>query len=282
MIQREVPLYMKKNYLTVSEISKMTNLPIRTLHYYDQIDLFKPAYVDPQTNYRYYSDSQIYQLDLIKSLKYIGTPLESIKYAQSLTPAQLLEFLTEQEQIVEQKVQRMLEVQQALLKTKELLTEQINIPVYNEVYETNVTTQRLIAIRTENLNVLNIPDQYFSSLTKTVEREGTIISKYGGIYELKDDETIDQIYYDYLFTPLLTERYVELVNEDENILVMSEGKYASIAFLFENDETYFNAYKKLFNAVKEPQSPVYEVYMPMNFSPTEMIEYIVELKVKII
>ena len=273
---------MKKNYLTVSEISKMTNLPIRTLHYYDQIDLFKPAYVDPQTNYRYYSDSQIYQLDLIKSLKYIGTPLESIKYAQSLTPAQLLEFLTEQEQIVEQKVQRMLEVQQALLKTKELLTEQINIPKYNEVYETKVTKQRLIAIKTENLNVLNIPDQYFSSLTKTVEREGTIISKYGGIYELKDYETIHQIYYDYLFTPLLTERYVELVNEDENILVMSEGKYASIAFLFENDETYFNAYKKLFNAVKEPQSPVYEVYMPMNFSPTEMIEYIVELKVKII
>ena len=75
---------------------------------------------------------------------------------------------------------------------------------------------------------------------------------------------------------------MELVNEDENILVMSEGKYASIAFLFENDETYFNAYKKLFNAVKQPQSPVYEVYMPMNFSPTEMIEYIVELKVKII
>ena len=175
----------------------------------------------------------------------------------------------------------MLEVQQALLKTKELLTEQINIPVYNEVYETNVTTQRLIAIRTENLNVLNIPDQYFSSLTKTVEREGTIISKYGGIYELKDYETIHQIYYDYLFTPLLTERYVELVNEDENILVMSEGKYAGIAFLFDNNETYFNAYKKLFNAVKQPQSPVYEVYMPMNYSPSETIQYIVELKVKI-
>ena len=281
MIRREVPLYMKKNYLTVSEISKMTNLPIRTLHYYDQIDLFKPAYVDPQTNYRYYSDSQIYQLDLIKSLKYIGTPLESIKYAQSLTPAQLLEFLTEQEQIVEQKVQRMLEVQQALLKTKELLTEQITIPKYNEVYETKVTKQRLIAIKTENLNILNIPDEYFSSLTKAVEREGTIISKYGGIYELKDYETIHQIYYDYLFTPLLTDRYVALVHEDEKILVMEEGKYASIAFLFDNNETYFNAYKKLFNAVKQPQSPVYEVYMPMNYSLTETTQYIVELKVKI-
>ncbi|MFP5303744.1 hypothetical protein R2R70_21430, partial [Cobetia sp. SIMBA_158] len=85
---------------------------------------------------RYYRDSQIYQLDLIKSLKYIGTPLESIKYAQSLTPAELLDFLSEQEQFVEEKVQRMLMVQQTLLKTKELIAELITIPTYNEVYQT--------------------------------------------------------------------------------------------------------------------------------------------------
>lgn len=63
---------------------------------------------------------------------------------------------------------------------------------------------------------------------------------------------------------------------------MEEGKYANIAFLMENNETYFNAYKKLFNAVKQPQSPVYEVYMPMNDSLTETTQYIVELIVKII
>ncbi len=273
---------MKKNYLTVSELSKIVNLPVRTLHYYDQIDLFKPAYVDPKTNYRYYSDSQIYQLDLIKSLKYIGTPLESIKYAQSLTLTELLDFLSEQEQIVEQKVQRMLEVQQTLLKTKEMIAEQINIPTYNEVYETTIPSQRLIALKTENLNIENIPNEYISSLTKMVEREGTIISrKYGAIYEMKDYQTIDEIYYDYLFTPLLTERYVELIHDDEQILIMSEGKYANIAFKYENDEQYFQAYKKLFDVVKEPLSPVYDVFMPMNYSSTEPTQFIVELKVKI-
>lgn len=273
---------MKKNYLTVSELSKIVNLPVRTLHYYDQIELFKPAYVDPKTNYRYYSDSQIYQLDLIKSLKYIGTPLESIKYAQSLTLTELLDFLSEQEQIVEQKVQRMLEVQQTLLKTKEMIAEQINIPTYNEVYETTIPSQRLIALKTENLNIENIPNEYISSLTKMVEREGTIISrKYGAIYEMKDYQTIDEIYYDYLFTPLLTERYVELIHDDEQILIMSEGKYANIAFKYENDEQYFQAYKKLFDVVKEPLSPVYDVFMPMNYSSTEPTQFIVELKVKI-
>lgn len=273
---------MKKNYLTVSELSKIVNLPVRTLHYYDQIDLFKPAYVDPKTNYRYYRDSQIYQLDLIKSLKYIGTPLESIKYAQSLTPAELLDFLSEQEQFVEEKVQRMLMVQQTLLKTKELIAELITIPTYNEVYQTTISAQRLIALKTENLNIENIPNEYISSLTKMVEREGTGISrKYGAIYEMKDYQSIDEIFYDYLFTPLLTERYVELIHEDEQILTMSEGTYANIAFKFENDEQYFQAYKKLLDAVKEPLSPVYDVFMPTNYSATEPPQFIVELKVKI-
>lgn len=268
-------------YLTIGEIAKITNLPIRTLHYYDQIDLFKPVHVDPETNYRYYSETQIYKLDLIKSLKYIGTSLENIKVAQSLTPEQLFEFLAEQEQIVEKKVKQMLEVQQTLLKTKKLLEEQINIPVYNKVYEMEVSSQRLLAIKTEDVNVLDEPDEYFSSLIKTVEREGSVMnSRYGGIYPLKPYEKIDAIYYDYLFTPLLTERYLELLNEGVEVLTMPEGKYACIAFEF-NESAYFKAYKQLEAYVKHPQSAVYEVFMPINYSPVEQLGYIFELKVKI-
>ncbi|WP_413364361.1 MerR family transcriptional regulator [Lysinibacillus sp. 3P01SB] len=268
-------------YLTIGEMSKITNLPIRTLHYYDQIDLFKPLHVDSVTNYRYYSESQIYKLDLIKSLKYIGTPLEHIKIAQALTPEQLHEFLAEQEQIVEKKVKRMLEVQQTLLKTKKLLEEQINIPAYNKVYEMEVASQRLLAIKPKDVNILDVPGEYFSSLIKTVEREGSVMnSRYGGIYPLKSYARVEEIYYDYFFTPLLTERYLELLNKDVEVLRMPAGKYACIAFEF--DETaYFKAYKQLEAYVKYPQSAVYEVFMPINYSSEEQSSYVVELKVKI-
>lgn len=269
-------------YLTIGEMSKITNLPIRTLHYYDQIDLFKPVYVDSVTNYRYYSESQIYKLDLIKSLKYIGIPLEHIKVAQSLTPEQLHEFLAEQEQNVEKKVKQMLEVQQTLLKTKKLLEEQINIPIYNEVYEMEVTSQRLLAIRTQGVGILDEPDEYFSSLVKTVEREGSVMNnRYGGIYPLKPYKRIEEIYYDYFFTPLLTERYLELLNEDVEVLRMPAGKYACIAFEF-NEVAYFQAYKQLEAYVEYPQSAIYEVFMPINYSSEELSSYVVELKVKIL
>ena len=75
---------MKQNYFTIGEVSKMIHLPVRTLHYYDEIGLFKPAYVDPATNYRYYSELQLANMDLIKSLKYIDKCHKNIYYYNSV------------------------------------------------------------------------------------------------------------------------------------------------------------------------------------------------------
>lgn len=270
---------------TIGEISKLTNLPVRTLHYYDEIGLFKPAYVDEKTKYRYYSESQLYNIDLIKSLKYIGTSLEDIKYAQRLTPEELLQFLAAQQIIVEERLRQMQEVQYTLMRSKKLLEEQINIPYFQEVYEMEVSAQRLLAIKTTDASVLELPDRYFRSLTETVEREGSVMnSRYGGIYMLQDFQSIEEVYYDYLFTPLLTERYLGSLNSDVEVITMPAGRYMCVAFYY-NEKTYLENYKILWDAIqlqkRRVKSVVYEVFMPTNFTPEEGPEYIVELKVKI-
>ena len=271
--------------LTIGEISKLTNLPIRTLHYYDRIGLFKPAYVDGKTNYRYYTESQIHTIDLIKSLKYIGTSLADIKDAQLMTPEQLLEFLMKQEQVVEEKLRQMQEVQYTLMKTKRLLEEQINIPVLQEVYEMEVSRQRLLAIKSTDATVPEVSDKYFSSLTEIVEREGSVMNtRYGGIYPLKPYNKVGDIRYQYLFTPLLTDRFIDNLNSDVEVHTMPSGQYACIAFYFDL-QTYLIEYERLQSYLEDrrlmPQSPVYEVFMPTNYSPEESPAFIVELKVKI-
>ena len=40
---------------TIGEISKHQNISRQTLIFYDKIGLFRPAYVDPENGYRYYS-----------------------------------------------------------------------------------------------------------------------------------------------------------------------------------------------------------------------------------
>lgn len=65
--------------LKIGDFSKMTGVSIRTLRYYDEIDLFKPIEIDLFTNYRYYSEEQIEDLKIINELKDVGFSLEEIK-----------------------------------------------------------------------------------------------------------------------------------------------------------------------------------------------------------
>lgn len=63
----------------IGEFSKLTGIPIRTLRYYDSIDLFKPSEVDLFTSYRYYKEEQVRDLELINELKEVGFTLEEIR-----------------------------------------------------------------------------------------------------------------------------------------------------------------------------------------------------------
>jgi DNA-binding transcriptional MerR regulator len=62
----------------IGDFSRLTQVPVRTLHYYDQIGLFKPRQVDRFTGYRYYSFEQLPRLNRILALRDLGFSLEQI------------------------------------------------------------------------------------------------------------------------------------------------------------------------------------------------------------
>lgn len=75
-------LYVKKegcSVLKISEFSRLTKVPAKTLRFYDDIGLLKPASVDRFTGYRYYSAAQLPRLNRILALKGLGLSLEQIK-----------------------------------------------------------------------------------------------------------------------------------------------------------------------------------------------------------
>ncbi|WP_220091179.1 MerR family transcriptional regulator [Paenibacillus sp. MDMC362] len=74
---------------TIGEISKLFQIDIRTLRYYDDIDLFKPATVDHLTNYRYYSVDQFEQLNTILYLKALGIPESGRKSRAELSRSKM-------------------------------------------------------------------------------------------------------------------------------------------------------------------------------------------------
>ncbi len=63
---------------TVKEVSKMTGISVRTLHYYDEIGLLKPTKVT-EAGYRIYDDTALSRLQNILLFRELKFPLKEIK-----------------------------------------------------------------------------------------------------------------------------------------------------------------------------------------------------------
>lgn len=68
-----------EDLFSIGELSKYQNISKQTLIFYDKIGLFRPAYVDPNNGYRYYSANQIDYLDTILIMKKVGFSLAEIR-----------------------------------------------------------------------------------------------------------------------------------------------------------------------------------------------------------
>ena len=77
--------------MSVKEFANFTGVSVRTLHYYDEIGLLKPAFADRQTGYRFYDESSLSRMqeilffrELDFSLKNIGDILSSPHYNKEI------------------------------------------------------------------------------------------------------------------------------------------------------------------------------------------------------
>jgi effector-binding domain-containing protein len=62
----------------IGDFSSLSRVSVKTLRYYDEIGLLKPAEIDRYTGYRYYSAEQLPRLNRIVALKELGFSLEGI------------------------------------------------------------------------------------------------------------------------------------------------------------------------------------------------------------
>jgi DNA-binding transcriptional MerR regulator/predicted transcriptional regulator YdeE len=103
--------------IKIGEFSKLVQVPVPTLRYYDQVGLLKPVEVDRFTGYRYYSASQLPRLHRILALKGLGFSLEQIGRVldEGLTPEQMRGMLRLRHAQISQ---QLLEVQSQLAEVE--------------------------------------------------------------------------------------------------------------------------------------------------------------------
>lgn len=64
--------------LKIGDFSRLCQVPVKTLRYYDEVGLLKPVHVDAVNGYRYYAVDQLPRLNRLLALKEIGFSLEQI------------------------------------------------------------------------------------------------------------------------------------------------------------------------------------------------------------
>ena len=95
---------MKEDLIPIGKMATMNHVSIPTLRLYDEKNLLKPRYIDPETGYRYYDIQQNARLDLIAYMKELGMSLNEIASVLEKEDVELIEdiLIQKHEQIYEQ------------------------------------------------------------------------------------------------------------------------------------------------------------------------------------
>jgi DNA-binding transcriptional MerR regulator len=64
--------------IKIGDFSRLSQVPISTLRYYDEVGLLRPAAIDETSGYRFYTLEQLPLLNLILALKWLGLSLDQI------------------------------------------------------------------------------------------------------------------------------------------------------------------------------------------------------------
>ncbi|MGL4454155.1 MAG: MerR family transcriptional regulator [Sarcina sp.] len=109
-----------KNYFSIGEVSKMFEVSIPTLRYYDKIGILKPN-INKDNDYRVYSFKDIYLLSAILGARYLEVPIKDIEYylgREDLDLDMYLAFMEKQEILLKEKIMHLKKIKNSVIEGK--------------------------------------------------------------------------------------------------------------------------------------------------------------------
>lgn len=212
--------------LSIGEMSKIHDVPIGTLRYYDRIGLFRPSKVNQDSGYRYYSPEQFELLNTINYLKYLGLSLKNIKqHLESGDEQHLLRLLREQQEATNQKIERMNLIKNRFEKRIQEIEDALQVQDVGRVFIKRPPSRRILCIRQK---ITNRPE--LEILLKELEKKSfKPASLFIGMVGLTASQSLIEngIFGEYSGIFILLE---ENVDHNPFVQVIEEGKYACIFY----------------------------------------------------
>lgn len=263
---------------TIGRFSGIGRISTKTLRYYDEIGLLKPVYVDKVSQYRYYSDKQIYEVMMISELKEYGLKLEEIKAIKDSNDAALLiNFLKRKAHEIEREIQTNIELQRHIndkLQKIELggniVEVNTNLHVEIKDRETLIVAYRRATICIDNIG--NIIGKVFEDIAKmNLQPAGPVITVH---YDKEfDADNVDLE----VCVPVNKEAVTE---SDASLKAFKGGSHASIIFVGPYSrigEAYIKITKWIEDNKYQIVGAPFEVYLSGPGSVKNQNEFVTEL-----
>lgn len=141
-----------KDLFTIGQISRLFDINIRTLRYYDEIGFLKPEYIDTNSKYRYYSITQFERLNTIKYLRELNMPLVKIKeFLDNREIDILVEMLKDQQKELAFKKHELERIERKIQNRLSQIKDAMELD-FNVVKE-QIISERRIAILKRNITI---------------------------------------------------------------------------------------------------------------------------------
>ncbi len=136
--------------LAIGQFARLTGLTVRAVRHYGELGLLQPAYVDPETGYRYYSNDQLTDAAAIRRLRFLEVALDEIREIveagdPSFTRSRLLRHRAKMAELAATTEQILTTLQRLIEGEEELVPEAIDIRGDIEIKE--VPAQPVLLIR---------------------------------------------------------------------------------------------------------------------------------------
>lgn len=222
-----------KTYFSIGEVSKLFGLSIKTLRYYDKIGILKPAYVNQENKYRYYSREQFMSIDVIKYCKIMGMTLEDIKKLIDSDGSikSMLNTINEQKKMIENKIKELSDVKKYLNDIESNVNELLEYGL-NQVFVKYNKERKVSVYKCDSKDEVEF-EMYLRRVILHVQE------KYNDVYPVISGS----ISYEKVIKEgdtLLYDNIVDFTRRDnyENEYILPEGEYLTILY----DDNWNNAY----------------------------------------
>lgn len=143
-------------YYSSGEFARMAQVSVRTIRFYDKQNILKPSYVNP-SGARFYTDSDFARLQQILLLKYLGFSLDDIR-EMTINDTDyhfLLNALTLQKQLIQDKIEQMQLVENAIEKTVSAIEQEHQVN-WSQMLDLIHLTGMEKTLKSQYLNATNI------------------------------------------------------------------------------------------------------------------------------